>query len=350
MASMQIPTAELALILQEAARQGTGTKYGFVASLTLLIYDHITTLAEEIELIWNRKFSLVTALFFVNRYYAVVVVSIIISSSIFTEFTPEVCKRMLLFQPLAGGIPLTFFPDFVVALRVYALYERNKLLAVIMACYLGAEFGVALWEYLTPSMFTVTLPGPEDVTNSIGLHSCIAQSSLKLSNLQASTFQFMQTIFDTSVLILVLYKTIKESLGPKSARGIRTIIATHGILYYFVVFGVNIAWAIMVLTATTGLKYTMAGPTIALAPLAANKLTLSLRSFAMDEKKPSHGAYPAPKGSDVLGARPSKLKRRASWIGTSTFEVTGGPAVELDTLKMYDEGSFGSTTYNTRDF
>lgn len=79
----------------------------------------------------------------------------------------------------------------------------------------------------------------------------------------------MQTIFDTSVLILVLYKTIKESMGPKSARGIRTIIATHGILYYLcviliyqtiysvltglfysVVFGVNIAWAIMVLTAT----------------------------------------------------------------------------------------------------
>ena len=56
------------------------------------------------------------------------------------------------------------------------------------------------------------------------------------SNLQASTFQFMQTIFDTSVLILVLYKTIKESLGPKSARGIRTIIATHGILYYLCVY------------------------------------------------------------------------------------------------------------------
>ena len=83
--------------------------------------------------------------------------------------------------------------------------------------------------------------------------------------------------------------------------------------------------------------------------MAANKLTLSLRGFAMDEKKPSHGAYPAPKGSDVLGARPSKLKRRGSWIGTSTFEVTGGPAVELDTLKMYDD-SFGSTTYNARDY
>lgn len=156
----------------------------------------------------------------------------------------------------------------------------------------------------------VQLPGPEDVTNSIALHCMLGSSLLVViddllmlyhsmhrskflkivresllesshpfanttcrSNLQASTFQFMQTIFDTSVLILVLYKTIKESLGPKSARGIRSIIATHGILYYLyvgfrfkgtflrlkyrslsVVFGVNIAWAIMVLTASVSLN------------------------------------------------------------------------------------------------
>lgn len=36
--------------------------------------------------------------------------------------------------------------------RVYALYNRNKVIAVLLATYLTAELGVALWLYLTPSL------------------------------------------------------------------------------------------------------------------------------------------------------------------------------------------------------
>ncbi len=72
-----------------------------------------------------------------------------------------------------SSIPLTFFPDLVIGLRlvinaflslhavselinlharVYALYNRNKVIAVLLATYLTAELGVALWLYLTPSL------------------------------------------------------------------------------------------------------------------------------------------------------------------------------------------------------
>ena len=34
--------------------------------------------------------------------------------------------------------------------RVYALYERNKVIAMILITYLLAELGVALWIYATP--------------------------------------------------------------------------------------------------------------------------------------------------------------------------------------------------------
>ena len=33
---------------------------------------------------------------------------------------------------------------------VYALYDRNKIIAAILTIYLVAEFGVAMWIYLTP--------------------------------------------------------------------------------------------------------------------------------------------------------------------------------------------------------
>jgi len=315
-----IPTSELASILVEVSREGTGTKYGFIACFALLLYDNITTLADEVELIWQRKFSAVTFIFFVNRYYSVAVLFIGILESIDPAFTPLICKRMVLFQPLAAGIPLTFFPNFVVSLRVYALYDRNKYLAAMIIVYLLGEFGVALWVYLTPSMYAVPLPGPENVTNSLALHACLAYSSPKLNSFQAATFQFMQTFFDSWVLALVLFKSIKEFMGPRSNRGLRSIIATHGVIYYVVVFSTNVSWALMVLLATTGLKYTMAVPTLVLAPLAANKLTLSLRSYGGGTTNSGLSPLGKPVGAHRHVGRPS-LKRRGSWIGTSTFDV-----------------------------
>ena len=35
--------------------------------------------------------------------------------------------------------------------RVYALYRRNKAIAALLASYLTAELGVALWVYLASS-------------------------------------------------------------------------------------------------------------------------------------------------------------------------------------------------------
>lgn len=36
--------------------------------------------------------------------------------------------------------------------RVYALYQRNKMLGAFLITYLTAELGVALWIYLTPTV------------------------------------------------------------------------------------------------------------------------------------------------------------------------------------------------------
>lgn len=49
-----------------------------------------------------------------------------------------------------------------------------------------------------------------------------------------ASFQFMQTIYDTIVLALIIIKTVKESLGQglTSVGGIRSLIVRHGVIYY----------------------------------------------------------------------------------------------------------------------
>jgi len=335
----QIPATELAPILVEAAKQGTASKYVLVSLYTLFVYDNITTLADEVELIWKRKFSAVTFLFIMNRYYTLAVSTVADSEVIFPIITPTICKRMILFQPLATGIPLTFFPNFVIALRVYALYERNKYLAAMLITYLLGEFGLALWVYLTPSIYAAQLPGPENVTNSMALHVCLAYHSRKLSSFQSASFQFMQTAFDSWVLVLVLFKSAREFFGPRSQRGLRSIIAAHGVIYYVVVFSVNIAWALMLLLATPGLQYIMAGPVLALAPLAANKLTLSLRGHLADTTKYGLLALEGHVDGHRRDVKP-RMQRRRSWVGTSTFEV---PVYELETIQ-FDNSTCASSS------
>ncbi|TDL26609.1 hypothetical protein BD410DRAFT_783696 [Rickenella mellea] len=56
---------ELAQVLSEGF---LSTKYLSVASLFLLIYDHLTCLDQEIEYFWVAKWSLTRILYFLNRY------------------------------------------------------------------------------------------------------------------------------------------------------------------------------------------------------------------------------------------------------------------------------------------
>ncbi|KLO12281.1 hypothetical protein SCHPADRAFT_429430 [Schizopora paradoxa] len=163
---------------------------------------------------------------------------------------------MLIYDPFAVGAPLTMFPNFVVAIRVYAIYGRNKYLAAFMIIYLIAETGVGLWIYLTPSVYSIRLPGPESITNSLALHRCLGDDIPKF--LQSASSQLMQTAFDSFVLALVLFKTYREITGPRSYRGLRSVIASQGLIYYIVVFSTNISWALLVLFATPNLKYSMA--------------------------------------------------------------------------------------------
>jgi len=154
--------------------------------------------------------------------------------------------------PLAGNVLLTFSSNFIIALRVYALYNRKKALGAFLSIYLLGQLGVAMWLYATP-LELLSLPGPESITENLVLHTCTAVTSPRWTGFRSATFQFMQTAFDSCALGFILWKTVKESLQAESIYGIKTVILKHGLLYYVVVFTLNLAWAIMVvITAVSG--------------------------------------------------------------------------------------------------
>ncbi|KLO13191.1 hypothetical protein SCHPADRAFT_904374 [Schizopora paradoxa] len=221
---------------------------------------------------------------------------------------------MILFQPLVVSVPLTIIPGLVIALRIFALYERNKYLLAALFAYLLAELAVALWIYLTPYVVRLDVfaqLGHQEISDIYSMHSCMAAVSPKLSSLEVASFQIMESIYNSVALGLILYKTA-------NGKGVLKVIAKQGLLYYVINFTSVMVWTIMLLFATKGLKYTFAGPALGFASMSTNKLTLHLRSYGAPKsgvaelKIDEHVSY--------------RLERRQSWMGMSTFEMNdGGP-------------------------
>ncbi|KAI5123840.1 hypothetical protein M0805_009132 [Coniferiporia weirii] len=274
-------------VLETMGYQILGTKQVAIAVITVQFYDHLLTLSEEIELMWNGNFTLVTFLFFMNRYYALAVFIIYIPDVCTQEGVANLqstykhlsrCEHFALFFPFAGGIALTFVPNIVLALRVYAIYQRKRIVAVTLVVYLLAELGVALWLYCTPGSHPLILPSV--VQNNITFHICIDAVADKLGNLRAAAFQLMQAIYDTGVFLSIIFRVIADSRRPRYGQDLQSVIASHSVIYYAALFSANFTWAMMILFAQPGLKYSAGIPTFVMACTMVNRITLSLRRFA----------------------------------------------------------------------
>ncbi|EIW77617.1 hypothetical protein CONPUDRAFT_156820 [Coniophora puteana RWD-64-598 SS2] len=48
------------------------TGYGALAVFAIVVYDYTLTLSREVDLIWKRRWTLVTWLYAISRYYAMI--------------------------------------------------------------------------------------------------------------------------------------------------------------------------------------------------------------------------------------------------------------------------------------
>lgn len=307
-------------MLSAAGAQIASQKYAIIAFSAAFVYDCLLTLDDEIMYIWRRQFSLVTLAYFINRYYAMICFALLIFVNFSVAIDASECKHFAALQAYGDGIPLSIITNLVVGLRVYALYGRNRYIAVIFTVYIIAELGVLFWIYFTPSISSVTfeLPGlaSNNNLNSIPLlHLCIVSASSRISELQSSVFLFMQVVYDSVAFGLILAMTASSVLNDGGCGGVRALIVKNGVLYYGILFSAYSTWGLMTIFSPPGLKRAAEVPTIIVTCLLVNKLTLSLRAYMSPDEVVDTGNTL----SNVV-FRNSRIKRRRSWIGTSTFE------------------------------
>ncbi|KII92922.1 hypothetical protein PLICRDRAFT_696193 [Plicaturopsis crispa FD-325 SS-3] len=120
-----------------AALGGQAAIRSAVGAFAFLLYDMLLTFDQEVELIWSRDWSSVKLLYFFVRYFSVLVQipTVFMAGS---HFSQRQCFPWVTFQDLAT-IMIVLSVDYILLLRVTALYHHNRVVKIILLVSYGVD-------------------------------------------------------------------------------------------------------------------------------------------------------------------------------------------------------------------
>ncbi|KAH7927237.1 hypothetical protein BV22DRAFT_291492 [Leucogyrophana mollusca] len=209
-----------------------------LAAAVVVIYDHVLTFHDEVDFIWKRPSSLVTILYFWNRYVGDAIIIIIAILFCSTSFSPE----MTLLDSVA-----TFCSNFkrgdrsrqfglhrvaIMQLRIYAMYQKSKkILAVTAVCFVMeiAAISAVLATHFDHTLSYTTEPIP-------GVHMCATSAIGKaFTAIYIPIFSFELLLF--VLAITVVFKHLSHTPHVPGLRRLQTtmrMLARYSTIYFFV--------------------------------------------------------------------------------------------------------------------
>ncbi|KAE9405711.1 hypothetical protein BT96DRAFT_934698 [Gymnopus androsaceus JB14] len=127
-----------------------------VSPLVLVIYDVLATFPTETILVWTKPWSMVSLLYFANKYI-MLFYSIANLMGLFPGkwASASWCHN---FGPVAIASSLTssILTQCMFALRVYAIYNRNLIILIVLSVIILLSFSLSVVVNLVLSSFTLT--------------------------------------------------------------------------------------------------------------------------------------------------------------------------------------------------
>lgn len=234
-------------------------KLYFAGAASLLFYDYLLTLADEVEYAWKEKKGLVFYLFIINRYFTLAFCIITLLAYFSPLFTPEICDRFAIVEWLQALI-IAITAEAVLLLRVYAL-TRQRCIVIFLALIMGAQSIVVVVAMSDPHLNgSLHLPDVDIEP----FHICILYSDLKMDIAYLS----LSILFDVIVFGLTVYLTFNPTnqsnalslVAPKAS--LLQTIQRDGLLYFCTILSGNLVWLLMVIFARPGIKFINAQPSM----------------------------------------------------------------------------------------
>ncbi|KAJ7233519.1 hypothetical protein B0H12DRAFT_1143933 [Mycena haematopus] len=197
------------------------------ACATILVYDLVCTLDQEIIYVWPRPWSMSTALFVLNRYLPFVDTFLSLSAK-FTRISPDQClmrNEAVAWLSVIGVL----FSEGILMLRTYAIWERNPNVLIFL-CVIA--LGVAVPTLVFTRLETNSL---QYVSGSPDVVGC----TLAHAGTQLIFAYLMIMISETTIAILTAvkaYRDLQRSRVPWIVK-----LYKDGMLFYVYLLLVSIA-------------------------------------------------------------------------------------------------------------
>ncbi|EIM91395.1 uncharacterized protein STEHIDRAFT_153041 [Stereum hirsutum FP-91666 SS1] len=285
-------------------------KYFFLAALTVVIWDYLCTLPDEIQTIWKRNKRLPTYIFLLLRYYA-------LSAMIVVAYGKWSIASHLHVEIKHPGY------NEVVPFRLF-FYENDwrKLCEMELLPPFGMQTVIGFWIWTFPG----SGPAPDPIDNT-EFHICIFLPPKRAGSL-SPIYVLFELGFETLIFVLTMARTfylykMYPVVGSRRSTLTQCLIR-DGALYYFAIFSFNLLWAVMILHAPTGLRAIAAVPTAAFSATLISRITFNIRIEVMGPtnvfERTENGIPLANMQSDRKPTTPRVLSKYESSRSTEWFQ------------------------------
>ncbi|KAI0087249.1 hypothetical protein BDY19DRAFT_995312 [Irpex rosettiformis] len=243
----------------------------------IIVYDHVVTLDQEIDLIWKAGWSFGKCLFLLNRYYALFVV-------VFNNYGAHWFRWQA-----ATGIVAFIFGELILQLRLLALYNLNRKVLALMACTFAIALSVA------SAIVGVALSRVNVVSISLQLTN-LSASLCAVTNLDSVSFLYSfwipMMVSESLLCTLVVIRAVERMREDRRAkrkftwvengRELVIILIRDSILYFLVLFAVYLTNTILFRQQDLIITESAISYAVSLSCVMGSRLCLNVRGIVSE--------------------------------------------------------------------
>ncbi|KAG0702512.1 hypothetical protein DFH29DRAFT_499654 [Suillus ampliporus] len=207
--------------------------YFWVVSVTAVVYDWALTFGQEFELVWMRRWSLMTVLYICVRYLGILFSVVQILGNLPFSITDQV-STIIYFTEAWIPVAVNAMLGVIMIVRIHAMYQQSRKILIFLVVVLLAS---TIASGVMTVIANIDVSGVEQILS--GIHLCGVYINADNTRLTDETL-IPTTVWEILALFLAAWIVIKHfhemqqsPTGSTIGDCIMVLIRSH-VLYFIV--------------------------------------------------------------------------------------------------------------------